>query len=334
MNKLKTIFSVSLSIGLVSVPIAACITYNKYKNYVIPTVNYDLYKEPNNYLDFNNFSNDGLIISKLAAKYTEQFYLDWFNSLTINQWDENQIYTPEQISNLSCNSERQALQLFANNWGYFWNYYLHQQQTPPDKLYNSSYFKRILPLIPEANKVKILGSDYKYIDLALDKAKAPLNLTVYHGVEFMETEFYNQLQDNIIRQPDGKYDYTNCVGKTITSHGWLATSVIADYAKNWSDGSNFTDDIITDNEPPLKDYVCFKINIPKDSPGVASIEGLPLMNWTKANFDYPNFYAIDQNWEGQTLIKRNTSFTIQNVTKEYNSRLGTINVFEMILNKK
>ena len=57
------------------------------------------------------------------------------------------------------------------------------------------------------------GGGYIYISSALQKATAPEDLVVYHGVEFMEVEFYNQLKDYIVGNDKDGYDYSNCAYK-------------------------------------------------------------------------------------------------------------------------
>ena len=55
-------------------------------------------------------------------------FTPWYKSLTNSQWNKNSDGT---FQNAYCESEQQALTLYANNWGHFWNSYLHQKLTPP-----------------------------------------------------------------------------------------------------------------------------------------------------------------------------------------------------------
>ena len=55
-------------------------------------------------------------------------FTPWYKSLTNSQWNKNSDGT---FQNAYCESEQQALTLNANNWGNFWNSYLHQKLTPP-----------------------------------------------------------------------------------------------------------------------------------------------------------------------------------------------------------
>ena len=50
---------------------------------------------------------------------------------------------------------------------------------------------------------EIRGNDYKYLESALLKAIAPKQMIVYHGVEYMETEFYEQLKPYIQQTNSG-----------------------------------------------------------------------------------------------------------------------------------
>ncbi len=334
MSKLRLALVSSICAGVIVIPTVAGVTHALIKDYVIPTINYSEYQNADNYLDMDEIAGgDNLIISKMDAEYTKKFYNDWYNTLTVKPYNENEIYSDNGVSKVYCQSEGQALNLFANNFGHFWNYYLHQKQIPPTRTWTRDYFDRILPTIPRENKVEIRGTDYTYVDDALSRAEAPLNLIVYHGLEFMETEFYDQLAP-FISVKDGDYDYKNCVGKQITSYGWLATSTLSSIAKNWSKGYNWVQEFkgFNTDQPPLKEPAFFKIKIPHGSKGVASLEGWPLMKWTPQNFEYPNFFAIDQNWEGQTLIHRNSTFTIDSVQEVYVDGTGWANMFEITLN--
>ena len=129
----------------------------------------------------------------------------------------------------------------------------------------------------------------------------------------MENEFWDQLQPFIKYQEDQKqYDYSNCVGQEITSYGFLSTTTDKMIAVNFSNGEDWTKDTHT-FVPPLKEKAIFKIKINKDIEGVGYISG---------------FDIIDGLWQGeaQFLIKTNSKFKIEKVTKE-----NDVNVFELTM---
>lgn len=163
---------------------------------------------------------------------------------------------------------------------------------------------------------------YKFLSSALQKATAPYDLVVYHGVEFMEVEFYDQLQEYIIGNEEDVYDYSNCVGKTITSYGFISTSLVQQYANSFFDWKPRPE--VWPNEGiipnPLKVPVLFKINIPKGYIGAAYL----------SNFGFAGFPTTST--EEQVLIDRNCKFKITNVFQNVkNSKGDLINIFEVDL---
>ena len=284
-------------------------------------INNDSINQTNNiqYIDIWQYLRDlypkYIVDNKVSEKTIElsndvflSYYRDWIDSLSLSEWDKD---ANGIIENLYCNSERQAIALYGVCWGHFWNIYLHKQQTPPDAMVNRRFIN--LPNLGDKQEFAVRGSDYTYIDKALSRAQAPTNLIVYHGVEFMENEFWDQLQPFIKYQEDQKqYDYSNCVGQEITSYGFLSTTTDKMIAINFSNGEDWTQDTPTFT-PPLKENAIFKIKIDKDQEGVGYIS---------------RFDIIDGLWKGedQFLIKTNSKFKIEKVTKE-----NDVNVFELTM---
>lgn len=125
----------------------------------------------------------------------------------------------------------------------------------------------------------------------------------------MENEFWDQLKDFVTYNEDTKqYDWSNTVGKELHSYGFLSIKVDKQIALNFSDGNHWTTDT---KRPPLKENAIFKINIPKDTWGVAYISGFNIID---------NLYQ----GEAQYLIKANTKYIIKKIYKENN-----VNVFEI-----
>ena len=249
---------------------------------------YDLYKQSLKYPD------KAYALEVLCKRFSVLYQQHWYETLSSGKWnvDKN-----GKLINAYCNSEQQALMLYVNYWGDYWNYPLHQGKEPVSKVVslNNKFFKN--------QHLEIRGSDYKFIESALAKGKAPMNFVVYHGVEFMETEFYDQLKDYIIQNPDGSYNYQNVIGKTIQTQGFLSCTFNYSIAKRFSSGSDwmFGGGGL---KPPLKESTVFKIYIEKGTPNVAYVSDVLLNN------EYDD--------EAQTMININSRFKILNITKDEN----------------
>ena len=205
------------------------------------------------YLDLSKSAGPSFISysNRLGKIYSQ----DWYNTLTWHDW--NYVNKPLKIvKDAYCESEQQALSLYLNSWGDFWNESLHKQQEPQNKKHK---FLDDMALFGGLN-LEIRGSDYKYISQALSRSKIPENTIAYHGVEYMEIEFWNQLKDFIKQNDDGSYDYSNCIGKTITSYGFISTSLSKSWVVHFAEG----EDVNTgENILPLKEKFVFKVFIPK-----------------------------------------------------------------------
>lgn len=212
-------------------------------------------------------------------------YQEWYNGLTENDWNRDETGT---IIDAISSSEKQSLNLYCEQWGHFWNEPLHRQQEPQDLNANGKQEWPIgaAPFIH--NYYEINGDGYKYIDSALKKATAPRDFQVYHGVEWLEKEYYDQLKDYI----NGN-DFSGIVGQTITSHGFFSTTFNWNEARNFSYGYNWTTD---KDEPPLGVSAVFTVNVKKGTNGVAYVSGVDL--------------AGGVNDEQQMLINRNSTFEI------------------------
>lgn len=244
-------------------------------------------------------SNIDLNKEKIISQYNE-----WYKSLSYSDWNKNQ---DGSIKNAYSNSEQQSLYLYLNQWGDFWNESLHLQKEPQDtkKVFdfaNSGFLPNV--------EYGIRGEDYKYIDSALEKAIAPLDMTVYHGVEWLEKEFYDQLKDYIKDSKNGK-DYSQTIGKTIESFGYISTSLNKKYVIDFVDGKNW---ITNKLEPPLLEPAMFLINIKKGTKGVA---------WVSNPFKFMGL----ANSEEQVMIKRNVKYKI----KDWNKDTNGVNVFTLDL---
>lgn len=243
---------------------------------------------------------EGVIDYKLQSHFN-----DWYKSLSTHPWNYD---ADGKLANYHCDSEQQAIFMYANQRGYYWNEALHQDKEPENRMVNL-YFGGM------DRKLETRGADYKYIVDALNKESTrwPYNYKVYHGVEYQEVEFYDQLKP-YIKETNGDYDYSGCVGKTITSNGFISTSLDRIEALRYCDGSMWdTDDKIL----PLKEQVMFEINIPKDIIGAVYLGDFKFMG--------------SMNTDNQVLINRYAKFKINKVYVDTNDRGEKVNVFDVDL---
>lgn len=239
-------------------------------------------------------------------------YLNWYNSLSDHNWNEEN----NKYLNYYCDSEQQAIGLYAWNGGTWWNEPLHRGYEPINL---SLILKNMDKNIPH----EIRGIDYKYMVSGLAKAELPWDQITWHGVEYMEVEWYEQLKDYIILNQDGTYNYTNCIGKNIQSHGFLSTTLKKEYATNffdWRPSYEWNTDL--EFKPPLKEKVAFKIHMKKGYKGAAYL----------GTFDFAGFNEIChmQSSEQQILINKGACFHINNVWKE-NINNNIVNIFDVTL---
>ena len=174
-------------------------------------VYYDIYEEIKK---SNKDLNDNQI-TELVLKKTNEFgisnWKEWIDSLTYNDWNRNEDGT---IKNLECNSERQALSLYSCSWGHFWNEFLHKNETPLDQEVDQKWIN--LPDKGQKDSFFIRGSDWQFIQQALERAISPVSIIVYHGVEYQEVEFWDQLKEFISYNEQTKsYDYSKCKNKIL-----------------------------------------------------------------------------------------------------------------------
>lgn len=288
---------------------------------------------PNDYLDFYEFAhnvmkwpvkdlydNDDNKMWKICDKWGETYYLDWWS----NKLSRADFTNLQWRSDLYCDTEIQALTMYTVEWGDFWNYYLHHQESYVTKNH------KMQGNFCDGQTKKIRFDDYKLVSSALSKAPSwPTNLVVYHGVEYMEQEFYDQLKNYIVENGNGTYDYSKCIGKEITTYGFISTTFEKYHALDYCTGNIWTTDTNQINELfpngydknnlnylPLKSYAAFKINIPKGSKNLAYVSGMPGAN----GYENP---------ERQVLIDRNTRFRIDNVHTEKNSLNQLVTVFDV-----
>lgn len=250
-----------------------------------------------NYIKWEREREEGIIDYNLQSNFHE-----WYNNLTIADWnyDEN-----GKLKNYYCYSEQQAIFMYANQRGYYWNEYLHKNKIPPNQKVNLNFGGLNNPL-------EIRGSDYQYVVSALNNlyARWPYeNYKVYHGVEYQEIEFWEQLKP-YIKLINDRYDYSECIGKIITSYGFISTSLDRVEALRYCDGSNWIDN---KKVLPLKEQVLFVINIPKDIIGAVYLGNFKFMGVA--------------NTDNQVLINKNSSFKINDIKWTRNDKKEKINIF-------
>ncbi|MDE5617789.1 MAG: ADP-ribosyltransferase, partial [Ureaplasma sp.] len=240
------------------------------------------------------------LLENWSNKIGIYFNNNWYSNISDNPFElDSQI---KGFKNYYCSSEAQAIMLYANCWGHFWNQWLHEGKIPPNQIVNKKFLQNSNSL-----NYEIRGSDFQYMELGISKAKSPsFDMVVWHGVEYMEVEFYEQLKSFILKDDDG-YDYSNCIGKIITSNGFISTTTMKDHAISFTDGNNWTNNTFS---PPLKSNVAFKVKIPKNSSGVGYVSGFPLTSYKLPSGFNP------YNIEGQYIINRNSRFSIDNIYKE------------------
>lgn len=129
----------------------------------------------------------------------------------------------------------------------------------------------------------------------LQKSIFPKDIITYHGVEDIEVEFLEQLLP-YMKKANGLWNYDDCVGKTITSNGFISTTLDKKYATNYMNPKL---------EGPLKTQSLFRIHINKGYQGAAFL----------ANFKFADFPATS--YENQILIDLNCQFKINAVEYKY-----------------
>lgn len=231
----------------------------------------------------------------------KKIYLDWYKSLTKADWDRND---KGEITNYYSSSEQQSIALYANWWGWFWNEPLHHQQEP--KNLNIDFY-----YLDPGKPHEVRGVDWTFIQDALVRAVVPENIIVWHGVEYQEDEFWNQLKDYIKLNSDGTHDYSQTVGKTIESYGFISASFNKAKAYEYSDGTIFSLDSKNGQiHMPLKEKAVFEIKLRKNNKGAAYL----------ADFDFSGTI----NYENQVLIKKDSKYKITGWHKE-----GDVNIFDV-----
>lgn len=91
---------------------------------------------------------------------------------------------------------------------------------------------------------------------SIRKSGSPFSIIIYHVVKYQEVEFWDQLKDFITYNEKTKsYDYSKFKNKTITSLGFISTSIDKQVVKYFSNGNDWTTNQI---KPSLKEKVMFK----------------------------------------------------------------------------
>ena len=252
-----------------------------------------------------NTTKSKTIFTKYSKEIGEKYSGKWYRNLRDANWNYANPQKPIGLPlNLHCSTAKQALALYCNAWGEFWNIELHQNRIPIDK---PNYKLNKGFLFPE-HRFSILGKDYQLISNSLSDSSIPENTVTYHGVEFMEVEYWNQLKDYITQNSDGTYNYSNCKGQKITSYGFISTTLDKKWASDFSEGEDWVNG---GKYLPLKEKFVFKIFIPKNINGVAYTS-------------YFNFMDTI-NIEDQILIDRNAQFEIVDYYKD-----GENNYFDLL----
>lgn len=246
----------------------------------------------------SNVEKSGIYLVDTKLK---SHFVDWYNSLSEHTWNKDE---KGNFVNYYSESEQQSIALYANFRGWFWNEALHRNEEPINQMVDIN--------LDKGRKHEIRGSDYQKVVEALDRAIFPYPMQVYHGVEYQEDEFYHQLK-NYIKNQNGKWDFSETVGKTITSHGFISTSLNGEEAFEYCGGWKWDN---SDPHLPLIEPAFFIINIPEGTKGAAYL----------ANFKFSGTINNDN----QVLINRNTSFTITKVEKK---KRTNIFYMDMIPNK-
>ncbi len=300
-------------------------------------IEFNDYKNNNNFLDFNKFyeeqgvhkSNLEEKVSTASKEFGQKFYKSWFDNLSFQEFKEKNgaIFHDDNSYKLFCDSERQALQLYTKAGGHYWNEFLHNQlEIPEFKDYPTEVFKYLSPVLDKQTYPfsTIRGNDSEYLKSAISKGTSPINMVVYHGVEFMEREFPQQLSEFIHSDSIGGVNFQSCIGQTITSYGFLSTTTVRSNAILWSQGENWTKTDSNGNhpkEPPFGKSVCFKILIPEGTSGVSYVSDFNIMNYDKKEKnDHKNIYRddsgrfMDLNDEEQIMISPNKKYKIIDVS--------------------
>ncbi len=239
--------------------------------------------------------------------FGHKFYDNWFDSLTYKGWSYND---DGFLNNLFCSSQRQALFLYLNCWGHFWNVDLHKGITNvPNSFQRKNYFDYAnISKYIKGDDIEIRGMDYQYIDSCINNTESPINFVVYHGLEFMENEFYDQLKNRIKDSSNG-LDFSQCIGSTITNYGFLSTTTYKEQALNYSNGFNWLDN--DKLMPPLKEPSIFKIEIPYQTSGIVYVSDFGFFKEEHQGVIYNSW----PNHEMQIMIKRNSTFIITHWNK-------------------
>ena len=258
-------------------------------------------------------------LTKLCINYGLDHFSTWHNKITKQKFEPDGI-KENYIKNLYCSSEQQAIFMYANLGGDFWNLPLHKHEEPIDtkSTKTSEFWGEVDLYIPYGEETQYIdcytsydihGSDYNYITSALDKSTNPFDVVVYHGVESLEVEYWDQLKE-YIKHTDKGYDYSDCVGKTFTSYGFLACSANRPYCEKFFEWG-------PENPNPLKEPVMFIIKVPKDTKGYTYIA-----SWNDLKYWPEN--SKEAEW--MSMLNINTKLQIEAVQKEKGINYFTVKV--------
>lgn len=237
----------------------------------------------------------------------QQSYQNWFNNLSNHNWnyDDN-----NQISNYICQSEVQAVGLYASNHGFIWNECLENEcQT-------NHYSCETIVELDKNMAHNISNQDRSFLFSALQKAYSPYELCVYHPVQYDEISWFSQLKKYLFHIGQN-YLYYGCIHKFITNSSFLSCTLQLNQAIDYL---NYLPKTIYHAKPelnPLKEPVIFKINIPKNHFGVAYL----------GNFSFAGLHGSNLQ---QVILQPNMKFYISKIApKIINGKL--VNLFELSL---
>ncbi len=248
-----------------------------------------------------------IVFKRNVDKNLKKEFVHWYNSLTSEPFMKKQ----GDFYNMTCNSETQGIALYANYCGWFWNESLSRQEEPKSQ---------IVDIYGNGKSYYVNGGDYKYAVSGLNKAIFPYDLRVYHGVEYLEIEFWDQLKDFAVDLGNGSWDYSNSIGSELECYGFFSTTLDRNEAARYSEGWNYYDD---SHFLPLKQEALFVVDIPRGYKGAAYL----------ADF----YFSGTVNNDNQVLINKNCKFSIKDVKKENywvgknNSQWKEVNVFYLDL---
>lgn len=309
----KIIFAISPCILVSPILLTSCSNQHKFTIFAGEDWGTNYWYDLVNGKSFTNDSEWENELTEQCFNYGLDNFSTWHDEISKHQFEPHE--TKENyIKNLYCESEQQAIYMYANLGGDFWNLSLHKQKEPEDcksiefsKYHGNNDLKLLFDQMLDVHyHYDIRGNDYQYIKSSLEKSTNPFDIVMYHGVESLEVEYWNQLSEYIVKTDKG-YDYSNCVGKSFTSYGFLACSANRPFCETFFTWGS--------EEPnPLKEPAIFIIQIPQGTKSYAYIS-----SWD----DIKN---APKPGEWMSMLNMNTKLQIEAVNKEKGINYFTVKV--------